>query len=195
MKHIMALLGCCVLLVVGCEQANDVQSNDQSNHIQQVKDSQPTPVAEASNHEIAEHLAQLASRVPDVHQATAIIAGPYAMVAIDVEDTLDRARVGTVKYSVSEALYEDPYGKTAVVIADADIMERFRQMNKHIKNGSPVQGIVDELASIVGRYMPVTPNKEKQAPKDDQYKKSRSDEDDKELENIQEEQSDSDQYD
>src|SRR5690625_7884522 len=67
---------------------------------------------------IADHHADIASDVPNVNSASAIVAGPYALVGIDVDQDLDRARVGTVKYTVSEALQHDDYGKTAVVVAD-----------------------------------------------------------------------------
>lgn len=184
------LLVCLTIILTACKNNNEQQSLDTNDQIQQVKDSNPLPKENASNTEIATHLAQLANRVPDVNEATAIIAGPYAIVAIDVDDALERERVGTVKYSVSEALYKDPYGKSTVVIADADLIERFRQMGQQISDGFPIKGIVDELAAIVGRYMPVMPNKE--APR--KIQDEDVDDEDSQLDNIQEEQSNSDQY-
>src|SRR5699024_11699221 len=59
----------------------------------------------------ADHLANVAGDVPNVKDATAVVAGPYAVVGIDVDKDLDRSRVGTIKYSVTEALQHDPYGK------------------------------------------------------------------------------------
>ncbi len=194
MKRMLLCGGILFILLTGCNQTDQAEENLSPDHVQHVKDSDPNPLPEASMNEIAKHLSELASRVPDVDEATAIIAGPYAIVAIDVNDTLDRARVGTVKYSVSEALYKDVYGKTAVVIADADIVERFRQMNRKIAEGYPVQGIVDELAAIVGRYMPVMPNNQQPPPEVDQNKQQLQDEDEEKLEDIQEDHSNSDKY-
>src|SRR5690606_25161581 len=57
-------------------------------------------------------------------------------------------------------LRDDKYGKTAVVVADADGTERIRRMAEKIRNGEPIQGIVDELAEIVARYMPIFPVEE-----------------------------------
>src|SRR5690625_7179540 len=81
----------------------------------QIENSQPNDNPPVENDQISNHLAKVANQVPNVNNATAIVAGPYAVVAIDVDKELDRSRVGTIKYSVSEALQHDPYGKTAVV--------------------------------------------------------------------------------
>ncbi|MDQ0339144.1 YhcN/YlaJ family sporulation lipoprotein [Caldalkalibacillus uzonensis] len=107
--------------------------------------------------ETAERLAKLATRVDEVSDATAVVVGPWAVVGIDVDARLDRARVGSIKYSVAEALKEDPQGAYAVVTADPDTMQRLREMNRSIRRGEPVQGIMDELAEIVGRLMPQVP--------------------------------------
>src|SRR5699024_7496870 len=191
MRKKWMILSCLAIILMACKDNNNNQTLDTNKQFQQVENSNALRNEHSSNNEIATHLAQLVNRVPDVNEATAIIAGPYAIVAIDVDETLERERVGTVKYSVSEALYKDPYGKSAVVIADADLIERFRQMGQQISDGFPIQGIVDELAAIVGRYMPVMPNKE--APRK-QQDEDVNDEDSK-LDDIQEEQSNSDRYD
>lgn len=147
------------IYVAGCSNQN-TQSNDTPQHesfIEQTSDQNGT----ATNNEIASHLAKIATEVPDVHDAVAIVAGPYAVVGIDVDEKIDRQRVGTIKFSVNEALRDDPYGKTAVVIADADATERIRNMRNQIQKGEPIQGVVDELADIVGRLMPTFPVEER----------------------------------
>lgn len=131
-----------------------------------------------SNNEIATHLANIASDVPDVDRAAAIVAGPYAVVGIDVDEKIERQRVGTIKFSVSEALRDDPYGKTAIVIADADTTERIRNMRDEIRDGEPVQGIVEELAEIVGRFMPTFPVEEQRGDEIDKEKDTLSDDGD-----------------
>lgn len=143
-----------------------------------------------SNNEIATHLANIAADVPDVNDAVAIIAGPYAVVGIDIDEETDREQVGTIKYAVSEALKNDPYGKTAVVIADADMMQRLREMNMKMRQGHPVQGITEELAEIVGRYMPTFPVDENR-PEEPSDNEHRIDEhhDQEEIRDIRKEQS------
>lgn len=112
---------------------------------------------QASNTDIANHLAGIASNVPHVNDAETLIVGPYVAVAIDIDEDIDDTRVGTVKYTVSEALQHDKYGKTAIVIAEANMTDRFREMQGKIKEGQPIQGVLDELAEIVNRYMPTFP--------------------------------------
>ncbi len=106
----------------------------------------------------ADHLASLAASVPGVNDATAVVVGKYAIVGIDVKAKLDRTRVESIKYSVAESLKNDPDGANAVVVADVDTYERLKQIGKQIKKGKTGEGILDELAAIVGRVMPQVPN-------------------------------------
>lgn len=181
-----------ILLLTAC-QANEEQSladQEPDDKLLQVKNSDPSAEQDKlTNQQIAKHLARVANRVPDVNSATALIAGPYAVVGIDVNKELDRSRVGTIKYAVTEALHDDPYGKTAVVIADADGTERIKNMAKGFQEGHPVENIVEELSAIVGRYMPETPPKNTNTNETDQNKDNISNKEKKELEKIQEEQS------
>jgi len=153
--------------MLGCQQTESTNENRRLDVQQEEIDSdkkriEVEQIAERkdtlkTNNEIATHLATIASDVPNVRDAVAIIAGPYSVVGIDIDGEVERERVGTIKYSVSEALQNDPYGKTAVVVADADIVDRIRQMNEQIRDGEPVQAVVEQLATIVARYMPTFP--------------------------------------
>ncbi|PAV29875.1 hypothetical protein CIL05_08325 [Virgibacillus profundi] len=180
------------LFLIGCQQEeeNSLSTKEKNNdRIVQVKNSDPTEKQNLNNGEIADHLANLASEVPNVNNAAGVVAGPYAVVGIDVDKDLDRSRVGTIKYSVLEALQHDPYGKTAVVVADADVTERLRGMGNKIRQGHPVQGVVDELSAIVGRYMPDFPIDEDPAEEPDQNKEIIPEKDQKKLDEIEGEQS------
>jgi YhcN/YlaJ family sporulation lipoprotein len=112
--------------------------------------------------EVAERLAQLATRVEQVNDATAVVVGRYAVVGIDVDANLDRAKVGSIKYTVAEALKDDPMGANAIVIADADTYYRLQEMAEEIRTGRPLAGVMDELAEIVGRLMPQVPRQVEQ---------------------------------
>ncbi|WP_373895898.1 YhcN/YlaJ family sporulation lipoprotein [Virgibacillus natechei] len=189
--RIAMLLLVSVFVIAGCQQEEEPLANeqDQSNRISQVENSNPAERQNLNNGEIADHLANVAGGVPNVHDSAAVVAGPYTVVGIDVDKDLDRSRVGTIKYSVMEALQHDPYGKTAVVVADADVMERIRGMGNKIRQGHPVDGIVDEVSAIVGRYMPEFPINENQPQEPDQNKEIMPEEDKQELEDVEEEQS------
>lgn len=160
MRYVIVI--CMTLIVLfGCsQQAEDTKSSDtQPKTIEKTGNKNDVL---SSNKDIANHLATIANDVPNVHDAAALVAGPYAVVAIDIDDMTERERVGTTKYSVTEALQHDPYGKTAVVIADADVMTRLKEMKKELKSGKPVKGVAEELANIVSRYMPTMPTNEDQ---------------------------------
>jgi len=190
--RISILLVSFVLFSTGCQQnnaENDHPKEKHNNQYMQISDQNPDDRNHLDNEQLATHLANVASDVPNVNNATAIIAGPYAVVGIDVDEHLDRSRVGTIKYSVSEALQHDPYGKTAVVIADGDITERIRLMGMKIREGYPIQGIIDELSAIVGRYMPDFPINENQPSNPDQNKEIISDQEKENLDHIEKEQS------
>ncbi|MFC7392414.1 YhcN/YlaJ family sporulation lipoprotein [Scopulibacillus cellulosilyticus] len=110
-----------------------------------------------SNQQIANRLVNIADKTPGVRSATAVVLGDYAVVGIDLDKNLDRDRVGTIKYSVAQALKNDPYGANAVVTSDPDTVQRLREMGQGIREGKPVKGIADELANMVERIMPDTP--------------------------------------
>jgi YhcN/YlaJ family sporulation lipoprotein len=107
--------------------------------------------------EAADRLVKLATGVEEVNDATAVVIGRWAIVGVDVNAQLDRSKVGSIKYSVAEALKDDPKGAYAIVTADLDTNYRLRQMAKEIREGKPVAGVMDELAAIVGRLMPQIP--------------------------------------
>lgn len=142
------------------------------------------------NEKAADHLASLAASIPGVNDATAVVVGKYAVVGIDVKAKLDRTRVESIKYSVAESLKNDPNGANAVVVADVDTYERLKQIGKQIKKGKTGEGILDELAAIVGRVMPQVPNdmienretnpikdNDKQLPKDEEQELRKEQED------------------
>ncbi|MEC1717820.1 YhcN/YlaJ family sporulation lipoprotein [Schinkia azotoformans] len=148
-----------LFVAAGCAGNNDEKTalNNGQNNFITVNQPNNNVNGQLTGEQIAEHLVDLATRNPDVKDATAVVAGNYAVVGIDVDKDLERSRVGSVKYSVAETLKDDPYGAKAVVVADADMVERLREMRKDIQNGKPVSGVMNELAAIVGRLMPQIP--------------------------------------
>jgi YhcN/YlaJ family sporulation lipoprotein len=151
-----------LLLLVGCAPNKQASppSTGQKNETQRVQQTAPEPKRPQNSQATAKRLVTLASRVPKVNSATAVVFGKVAIVGIDVDAKLDRARVGTIKYSVAEALREDPQGARALVTADPDIVQRLREMNADIRRGRPVTGFAEELADIVGRIIPQAPHRE-----------------------------------
>lgn len=149
--------------MVGCQAVNKPPANEAAPPNKQIKQSVrvpqtvPEPKRDQSPEAIAHRLATLAVKVPQVKDATAIVFGKYAIVGLDLDAHLDRSRIGTIKYSVAEALKEDPQGANALVTSDPDIVQRIREMNEDIKRGHPIKGFAEELADIASRIIPQVP--------------------------------------
>jgi YhcN/YlaJ family sporulation lipoprotein len=159
--RIVAVLSA-IFVLFGCMNNNkDNAQNDQNTprltKVNQTANSKK-PHQPKGSQEISRHLVGLATVIPGVEDATAVVLGPYAVVGIDVDRKLDNSKVGSIKYSVAESLKNDPNGKNALVTADPDTVERLRQMGKQIRQGHPIGGIMKELAGIVGRLMPQVPH-------------------------------------
>src|SRR5690625_3565536 len=105
MKYVLIVFLLC--FIVGCQQdqlgdQTDNASNDQ--HMIQVKNSNPATQDTADNQDNAQYLANLATEVPDVENATALVTNRGVIVSIDVNKDLDRSEVGSIKYAVLEAV-------------------------------------------------------------------------------------------
>jgi YhcN/YlaJ family sporulation lipoprotein len=190
MKKTLMITAFC-LIIAGCSTKKELTNNQNENNVN-VKNSYIENVDRKSGQEISKRLVKLATSVPNVKDATAVVLGRYAIVGIDVNAKIDRSQVGSIKYSVAESLRKDPYGANAVVFADADTTQRLQEIQTDINKGRPIQGIMEELADVAGRLMPeipgdlITPSPKNAPEKPD--KKLKSNDKDK-LEKEQEDQS------
>ncbi|WP_099520918.1 YhcN/YlaJ family sporulation lipoprotein [Paenibacillus sp. BIHB 4019] len=162
-KRLLVLIAIAVI-AAGCStvKRNEMASpSPQKNHAngavraQQLAEKSVKPLK--SNKEVADHLEKLAKGVRGVSNAHCVVLGKTAVVGIDVDSKLDRARVGTIKYSVAEAFHKDPYGMDAVVTADMDVSQRLKEMGADIRRGKPIKGFAEEMADIIGRIVPQIP--------------------------------------
>ncbi|GGH74319.1 YhcN/YlaJ family sporulation lipoprotein [Pullulanibacillus pueri] len=151
----------CLFVLSGCTagQKNQGADENQNIHISEVKQTVDNKQKNLNGKQVARRLVNIATRIPDVHDATAIVAGDYAVVGIDIDKDLDRTKAGNIKNSVTEALTKDPYGANAIVTSDPDIIQRLKNMGAEIRKGKPLSGIAGELALIVERLVPEVPNK------------------------------------
>ncbi len=198
MKKILPIAA--LFLLFGCTQNQEggmePRENRQNNQPRQVKvnNEQIEERDRISIQEASNRLAQTAKEMPGVKGATAVAAGNYAIVGIDVEDDLDRSEVGSIKYTVAEGLKNQPYGANALVVADPDIYARLQEIGSDIQNGRPIEGLANELADIAGRTIPEIPGnitESDNAPDDatEQQKNKLSPNEDRQLEKEQEDQS------
>lgn len=155
MKKILAT-SVIFFIISGCNTNNDVKRNEGQQFIN-VKNSYIQEVDRKTGQEISKHLVELSTSIPNVHDATAVVLGKYAIVGIDVNSKINRSQVGSIKYSVAESLRKDPYGAKAIVVADPDTVQRLKEISVEIQKGRPIQGIMNELADISGRLMPEVP--------------------------------------
>lgn len=171
MIRIFSSIVIALCLLVGCQPANKPPANESAPPPdagpQRIRVDQTAPNNRHTNRNqaVAERMVRIATSIPQVQNATAVVAGKYTIVGIDVDPTLDRGRVGTIKYSVAQALHEDPQGRNALVTADIDLVQRLRELADDMRAGRPAAGIAEELAEIAGRIMP-QPSKE--VPKQEQ---------------------------
>lgn len=180
-----------LFLLFGCNNRDDDVAQNQNN-IVNVKNSTIQNVDKQTGQQISKHLADLATSIPKVNDATAVVLGRFALVGIDVNQDLDRSEVGSIKYSVAESLKNDPHGARAIVIADPDINARLKEIGEDIQRGEPIEGIMNELADIAGRVIPEIPADIKdpvQTKSVDEPKKTLNSIEKQDLEKTQQEQS------
>ncbi|MBY0144625.1 YhcN/YlaJ family sporulation lipoprotein [Neobacillus niacini] len=146
-----------VLVLTACNNSSNNAQNNEKQSLVNVKNSYIEEVDRKTGQEVSKRLVELATSIPNVHDATAVVIGRYAIVGIDVNSKIERSQVGSIKYSVAESLKADPYGARAIVVADADTNQRLKEISADIQNGRPIQGIMEELADVAGRLMPEIP--------------------------------------
>lgn len=146
------------LFITGCNANDNAGENGGNNQkVKQVRDSTTQEQGRESGQKISRRIVALAEQVPHVNGATAVVLGNVAVVGIDVDPNVDRSEVGTIKYSVGEALKDDPYGANAAIVADPDMNARLREVSQDIQSGQPIRGILNELSDITGRIIPEVP--------------------------------------
>lgn len=160
MRQLLLLLSALGLIVAagcGTSPQNETSPSPENNQQVRVKQSMPENKGYDQSGQLVEHLESLAANVPGVESAHCVLLGNTAVVGINVHADMERSRVGTVKYSVAEALRKDPTGANSIVTADLDLTERLREIGNDIQDGRPVAGFVEEMADIIGRMIPQLP--------------------------------------
>lgn len=164
-----------IAVMTGCSKSpqNGSASSPSSNQDRvQTQQIAPPKLEIKDARAVADRLEQLATSIPDVQSAHCVVFGNTAVVGINVKQEMDRAKVGTVKYSVAEALRKDPYGVNAIVTADMDLDQRLRDIRGNVKNGKPITGFAEQMADIIGRIIPQLPRDIQSTPKDPASKDS-----------------------
>lgn len=169
-----------LILTIGCQARNTPPANEAAppngkiEKTERVPQTAPEPKRDEDPTKVAHRLAKVVTHLPQVNDATVIVFGDYAIVGIDIDATLDRSRAGTIKYTVAEALKDDPMGAKALVTSDPDLLQRLKDLNADIQKGHPIKGFAEELSDIVARIIPqapqAVPRKEEPPTKENQQK-------------------------
>ncbi|AFC32232.1 sporulation lipoprotein, YhcN/YlaJ family [Paenibacillus mucilaginosus 3016] len=161
MRKFAAVLLLLSAAVSGCNQsprngASPSQTDDANRQVQ-VNQTAPQKKEITDSRAVADRLEQIATSIPNVEGANCVVFGNTAVVGIDVPQDMDRAKVGTIKLSVAEALKKDPYGVDALVTADMDLAQRLRKVRDGVRDGRGMNGFAQEMAAIIGRIVPQLP--------------------------------------
>ena len=152
-----------LIVTIGCQARNTPPANEAAPPNEKIEKKERVPQTarnpkrDQDPTETAHRLAKVVTHLPQVNDATVIIFGDYAIVGIDIDATLDRSRAGTIKYTVAEALKDDPMGAKALVTSDPDLLQRLKDLNADIQKGHPIKGFAEELSDIVARIIPQAP--------------------------------------
>ncbi len=157
LRSLLAVSLCLLMAGCGSGSRNNISPSPHNNNGMTTQQTHPRTLAEVDNNQVAAHLEALAQSVPGVNKAHCVIMGNKAVVGIDVDEHLERSRVGTIKYSVAEAFRKDPYGIDAIVTADMDLSGRLKEIGADIRRGRPIAGFAEEMADIIGRIVPQVP--------------------------------------
>lgn len=157
MKWTVWMLAVSLLAGCGAGARNETSPSPQNNPGVTAQQADPQKKEINDRDSVAARLCALATGIAGVKDARCVVIGNTAVIGIDVDERLDRGRVGTIKYSVAEALRNDPYGVDAFVTADMDLSARIREMRADIDRGRPVAGFAEEMSDIIGRIIPQLP--------------------------------------
>ena len=113
-----------------------------------------TPVAPQDNNR-AEDLANKIGEMKDVNAATVVLSENQAWVGIDLAAGLEGKMTNEMKDKITSLVKkEDKKIDTVYVTADADTVQRLRNIARDVTGGKPISGFIDELNEIGRRITP-----------------------------------------
>ncbi|OEF99850.1 hypothetical protein BHF71_01360 [Vulcanibacillus modesticaldus] len=86
----------------------------------------------------ADKMAEIAAKVPGVDDATVVIAGGNAYVALDLKDRVTTNEANSVEQQVYNALRRFATKYDIKITSDADLFGRLRDMGDNIREGTPL---------------------------------------------------------
>lgn len=113
-----------------------------------------TPLAPQDT-EKAQDIAEKISKMKDVNAATVVISENQAWVGVDLAAGLENKMTDEMKKKITTLVKkEDDSIDTVYVTADADTVQRLRNIAKDVAGGKPISGFVNELKEMGRRITP-----------------------------------------
>ncbi|MDG5473240.1 YhcN/YlaJ family sporulation lipoprotein [Jeotgalibacillus sp. ET6] len=149
-----------VLLLIGCNTSQIDEAVDQNDNpeVADLVNNEDLKEAGASDGrlEVSEEAAAGIAQIEGVEDARVFVSNHNAFVAIDLEDSTTEEVPEEVKSNVtSEIKSSGLEGIDHVYIsADPDFRDRLAQFGERVKDGEPVEGLVNEFNGTVERVFP-----------------------------------------
>lgn len=100
-------------------------------------------------------IADIATDVKGVENATVVITGETAYVGIDMDKDMENNETNRIKEKVGDAIKKDAEGIDRVYVsADVDSVQRLREIGRDVRGGRPISGFLDELTEMFRRPIP-----------------------------------------
>lgn len=101
----------------------------------------------------AERLASQAAKINGVDDATVVIVGRTAYVALDLKDRVDSRQATRVERSVRRSLEQASKRYNISITSDADLYGRLRDIGDGIRNGTPAEYYRNDFDRITNQNM------------------------------------------
>lgn len=182
-KYFMFLL--CIFILTGCSKNNTINIKSIENRIENINEDQYSPnkietrglmeefkrtnpynipeQVERNNawdvkysNERAKHIVEVITALPKVKKATVIVTGNTAVVGAELDSNVKDKEEDEIKKLIEEKTYSaDASLKNASVTVSPEIVKRINSIAQDLNKGKPIEGLAEELGSIIRRITPI----------------------------------------
>lgn len=100
----------------------------------------------------ADKIANIASRVNGVNDATVVIAGRTAYVGLDLNDNVQSNQANSVERKVYNAVKKSANGYNVSITSDNDLFGRLRDIGDGIRSGTPLNNYRNDFRTFDNRF-------------------------------------------
>jgi YhcN/YlaJ family sporulation lipoprotein len=116
---------------------------------------QPIPTESATLHQMAQNLANQATKVNGVKEATVVITGNTALVGVDLASNTPTSQINTIQEQVATNIKQADSRITNVsVTADADMVTKIKNIGQGIAQGKPITTFTQQIDDLMKRIGP-----------------------------------------